>query len=63
MEHVYVDQALGYQNKEKKKLYKLMKAQYGLRKAQRAWYSKIDSFFVNGNLTNVLKTLRKTSLL
>lgn len=54
MKNVYVDQPLSYQNKEKKKLYKLMKAQYGLRKAQRAWYSKIDSFFVNGNLTNVL---------
>jgi len=57
MEDVYVDQPLGYQNKEKKKLYKLKKALYGLRQAPRAWYCKIDSIFVYRNLTNILMSI------
>ncbi|MCH86005.1 copia-type polyprotein, partial [Trifolium medium] len=45
-ENVYVDQPLGYQKEGKNKVYKLRKALYGLKQAPRAWYSKIESYFV-----------------
>ncbi|MCH85372.1 hypothetical protein A2U01_0006218, partial [Trifolium medium] len=45
-ENVYVDQPLGYQKAGKDKVYKLKKALYGLKQAPRAWYSKIESYFV-----------------
>ena len=45
LEDVYVEQPIGYQNKEKGKVYKLKKALYGLKQAPRAWYSKIESYF------------------
>lgn len=41
-EDVYVNQPPGYVRKgEKHKVYKLLKALYGLRQASRAWYSRI----------------------
>lgn len=47
-EVVYVDQPQGYQKKgEEHKVYKLKKALYGLRQAPRAWYSKIEGYFLN----------------
>nr|MCG7218401.1 hypothetical protein [Candidatus Liberibacter asiaticus] len=46
-EDVYVDQPLGYiKVGEEDKVYKLKKALYGLRQAPRAWYSKIEGYFV-----------------
>ncbi|MCH89963.1 putative copia-type polyprotein [Trifolium medium] len=45
-EDIYVEQPLGYQNGDNKKVYKLKKALYGLKQAPRAWYSKIESHFV-----------------
>ena len=49
IEDVYVEQSLGYQKKDASKVYKLNKALYGLRQAPRAWYSKIESYFVQEN--------------
>jgi len=49
IEDVYVEQSLGYQKKYASKVYKLNKALYGLRQAPRAWYSKIESYFVQEN--------------
>lgn len=46
-EVVYVKQPQGYQKKgEEDKVYKLRKALYGLRQTPRAWYSKIESYFL-----------------
>lgn len=46
-EDVYVEQPLGYVRKgEEEKVYKLKKALYGLKQASRAWYSKIEAYFV-----------------
>lgn len=44
-EDVYVNEPVGYHKGNSGMLYKLIKALYGLRKALRAWYSKIDSYF------------------
>lgn len=47
LEDVFVEQPQGFILKgEEHKVYKLHKALYGLRQAPRAWYSKIDSYFV-----------------
>lgn len=46
-EEVFVEQPLGFvKTGEEGKVYKLQKALYGLKQAPRAWYSKIDSFFL-----------------
>jgi hypothetical protein len=45
-ENVFVDQPLGYQRGSNRQVYKLKKALYGLRQAPRAWYSKIESYFI-----------------
>lgn len=46
-EEVFVEQPLGFvKNGEEGKVYKLQKALYGLKQAPRAWYTKIDSFFL-----------------
>ncbi|GAU16044.1 hypothetical protein TSUD_339150 [Trifolium subterraneum] len=45
VENVYVDQPPGY-SKDIGKVYKLRKALYGLKQAPRAWYSKIESYFL-----------------
>ncbi|KAJ9566785.1 LOW QUALITY PROTEIN: hypothetical protein OSB04_002751 [Centaurea solstitialis] len=48
-EEVYVSQPEGFiKERDKGKVYRLMKALYGLRQAPRAWYTKLD---------NILKTL------
>jgi hypothetical protein len=47
-EEVYVDQPPGFQIKGKEyKVYRLKKALYSLKQAPRAWYSHIDSYFLN----------------
>jgi hypothetical protein len=47
-EEVYVDQPPGFQIRGKEyKVYRLKKAMYGLKQAPRAWYSHIDSYFLN----------------
>lgn len=44
-EEVYVKQPQGYEKKgEEHKVYKLLKALYGLRQAPRAWYARLKSF-------------------
>lgn len=49
MEDVYVDQPLGYKKGGRDKVYKLRKALYGLRKASRVWYCKIEAYFNQEN--------------
>ena len=49
-EEVYVEQPPGYQQQqqgEEDKVYKLKKALYGLKQAPRAWYTRIDTYFIN----------------
>ena len=47
-EDVFVEQPLGYERKgEDQKVYKLRKALYGLKQAPRAWYSRIETYFMN----------------
>jgi hypothetical protein len=47
-ETVYVEQPLGYVKKgSESKVYRLHKALYGLKRAPRAWYSKIEQYFLN----------------
>ncbi|GAU34012.1 hypothetical protein TSUD_212730 [Trifolium subterraneum] len=45
-EDVYVNQPLGFQASNQKLVYKLKKALYGLKQSSRAWYSKIESYFI-----------------
>jgi hypothetical protein len=47
VENVYVEQPLGYRKGNDSQVYKLKKALYGLRQAPRAWYSKIESYFLS----------------
>nr|GEV46500.1 putative RNA-directed DNA polymerase [Tanacetum cinerariifolium] len=47
-ENVYVQQPQGYVVKDSEhKVYKLQKALYGLKQAPKAWYSRIEAYFVN----------------
>jgi hypothetical protein len=47
-EEVYVEQPPGYlQQGEEDKVFKLKKALYGLKQAPRAWYTRIDTYFIN----------------
>jgi hypothetical protein len=51
-EEVYIKQPPGYEVLgEEHKVYKLKKALYGLKQAPRAWYSRIDSYFVNNGFS------------
>lgn len=46
-EDVYVEQPKGFESQiDSEKVYKLKKALYGLRQAPRAWYSRIESYFI-----------------
>jgi hypothetical protein len=47
VEDIYVDQPPGYQKGNANEVYKLRKALYGLRQAPRAWYSKIENYFMS----------------
>ncbi|CAH9081524.1 unnamed protein product [Cuscuta europaea] len=48
LEEVFVEQPEGFVKKgEERKVYKLKKALYALKQAPRAWYNKIDSFFLS----------------
>lgn len=45
MEEVYVSQPVGFENKkEVHKVYRLLKALYGLRQSSRAWYSRLNIY-------------------
>ncbi|RDX87471.1 hypothetical protein CR513_31058, partial [Mucuna pruriens] len=47
LEEVYIEQPEGYIVKGKEdKVYRLKKTLYGLKQTRRAWYKKIDSYFV-----------------
>ncbi|CAL9016687.1 unnamed protein product [Prunus brigantina] len=47
-EAVFIEQPQGYEQKGKEeKVFKLKKALYGLKQASRAWYSKIENYFLN----------------
>lgn len=49
-EQVFVSQPPGYVKKrEEGKVYRLKKALYGLKQAPRAWYSQIETYFVQEN--------------
>lgn len=46
-EEVYVEQPKGYERKGKEqKVYKLLKALYGLKQSPRAWFSRIETYFI-----------------
>ena len=46
-EDIYVEQPQGFiVNGEEHKVYKLNKSLYGLKQAQRAWYTQIDGYFL-----------------
>ncbi|KAI5316235.1 hypothetical protein L3X38_045411 [Prunus dulcis] len=46
-EEVFVDQPPGYEQKgHETKVYRVKKALYGLEQAPRAWYSRIESYFI-----------------
>jgi hypothetical protein len=46
-EEVYVDQPPGFEVQEQPaKVYRLKKALYGLKKAPRAWYNRIDTYLI-----------------
>ena len=46
-EEVYIEQPVGYVSpRQENKVYRLKKTLYGLKEASRAWYKKIDSYFV-----------------
>ncbi|KAJ6423528.1 hypothetical protein OIU84_024484 [Salix udensis] len=48
-EEVFVEQPRGYEIRgQEQKVYKLKKALYGLKQAPRAWYSRIESYFIQG---------------
>lgn len=47
LEDVYIQQPKGYvHNGEEDKVYKLNKALYGLKQASRAWFSRIEEYFI-----------------
>lgn len=60
-EEVYVAQPRGFEVQGKEiMVYKLKKALYGLKQAQRAWYGRLDNWFlVQGFQRSVTKTLYK----
>jgi hypothetical protein len=46
-EEVYVDQPHGFEGNEYlTKVYRLNKSLYGLKKAPRAWYKRIDTYLI-----------------
>ncbi|KAG7536804.1 Ribonuclease H-like superfamily [Arabidopsis suecica] len=52
-EDVYVEQPQGYEVSEKKEMvYKLHKALYGLKQVPRAWFSRIESYFIKEGFTS-----------
>ena len=47
-EEIYVQQPAGFIEKgQEEKVYKLKKALYGLKQASRAWYNKIEAYFLH----------------
>ena len=51
-EQVYVDQPPGYVKiGTEEKVYKLKKVLYGLKQAPRAWYSRIESYFIQSGIS------------
>ena len=51
-EEVYVEQPLGYKVAgEEHKVYKLKRTLYGLKKAPRAWYNRIDSYLMSNGFS------------
>ena len=54
-EEIYVQQPLGFEKKgEEDKVYKLRKALHGLKQAPRAWYSKLEVYFVQAGFERCL---------
>ena len=53
-EEVYVEQPPGYEVAgEENKVYRLKRALYGLKKAPRAWYSRIDSYLMSNGFRKI----------
>ena len=54
-EDIYVQQPTGFVKKEEEdKVYKLKKALYGLKLSPRAWYNKIEAYFVGNGFDRCL---------
>lgn len=52
-EDIFVEQPQRFEKKrEEEKVYKLRKALYDLKQAPRAWYSRIESYFIGKGLRN-----------
>ena len=50
---MYIEQSQGFEVEDRKiHVCKLKKALYGLKKAPRAWYGRIDSFLTSFGFTN-----------
>lgn len=48
MKNIFIEQPCGYvQRGKEEKVYKLKKALYGFKQALRAWYSRIEVYFIN----------------
>ncbi|KAM1053550.1 hypothetical protein ACFX2I_000976 [Malus domestica] len=70
-EEVFVDQPPGYEQKgHESKVYRLKKALYGLKQTPRAWYSRIESYFIEEGFnkcpheyTLFIKTAREGKIL
>ena len=57
-EEVFIDQLPGYiKLGNKHKEYKLKKALYGLKHAPRAWYNRIETYFLKEDFKNVLMNI------
>ncbi|RDX80174.1 hypothetical protein CR513_39307, partial [Mucuna pruriens] len=59
-EDAFVEQPQGYERKgEEYKVYKLKKALHGLKQAPRAWYSRIESYFMKFEMTGLERISQK----
>jgi hypothetical protein len=53
-EEVYVRQSLGYEiDKHRDKVYKLWKTLYGLKKASKVWYRRIDEYLISFGFSRI----------
>ena len=54
-EEIYIEQLMGYEvNGHENKVLKLNKALYGFKQTLRAWYSRIDGYFLKNRFDGYL---------
>jgi hypothetical protein len=53
-EEIYMEQPLGYDQNDSNRVCHFKKSLYGLKKAPRAWYAKMDSFLLDTSLLNII---------